>query len=77
MELQKSKSAIQDLITKIEDKETKLSQTTEELRLSKENVVSVENEMRELLQALEDERAASQMKAQRVQSVLKELAMGT
>ena len=51
-----------------------VTRQAEELELSKKNVEQVENEMRHLLKALESERMASQLKAQRVQSVLKELA---
>ena len=75
LELQKSTSAVEALVSKLNDKDEKLVQTSEELRQSKKNVESVENEMRQLLKALENERQASQMKAQRVQSVLKELAI--
>ncbi|QDZ22521.1 hypothetical protein HOP50_08g50640 [Chloropicon primus] len=74
-ELQASKSAIEDLVTKLQSKEEKLARTEGQLRTSKENVEAVEDEMRQLLKALETERQASQLKAQRVQSVLKELAI--
>ena len=75
LELQKSTSAVEALVSKLNDKDEKLVQTSKELRQSKKNVESVENEMRQLLKALQNERQASQMKAQRVQSVLKELAI--
>lgn len=74
MELDKSKHACEVLISKLDSKEAKVTRQAEELELSKKNVEQVENEMRHLLKALESERMASQLKAQRVQSVLKELA---
>ena len=74
MELDESKHACEVLISKLDSKEAKVTRQAEELELSKKNVEQVENEMRHLLKALESERMASQLKAQRVQSVLKELA---
>ncbi len=74
-ELQAERARVGELTSALGQRESRVAALVGDLERSKGDVKAVEGEMRQLLMALEDERVASKLKAQRVQSVLKELAI--